>query len=101
MVIPYTYLWLGFLAFIPLAYISLKRPRLFPKFLEVVPFFAFLYLAFEIIALKLGLWSFSGEYIGQVTLLGVSFPFEEFFFWIISSSAVAASYHELYLDDQR
>jgi hypothetical protein len=97
--IPYPYFVLGILALIPFAYISYKRPKLWPRFIEIVPFFIFVYLAFELTALYLHLWGFAGQYIGVVQVMGVSFPFEEMLFWIIASSAVTASYFEYFIDD--
>jgi len=41
------------------------------------------------------------EKIGFVEIKNLRFPFEEFVFWILASSAVAASYHELFIDDQK
>jgi hypothetical protein len=99
--IPYTYLWLGSLALLPYAYVVIRKPSIFTKSLSVVPFFFFLYLAFELAALYTGLWSFPGHYIGSVVFGVMSFPVEEFLFWIIASSAVAVAYHERAVDDEK
>ena len=99
--IPYTYLVLGMLALGQFFFVVIRKPKLLPKLLEVVPFFIILYLSFELVALYLGLWSFPGQYVGMIDIQNLRFPFEEFFFWIIASSAVAVSYHELYVDDQK
>lgn len=97
----YTYLVLGIAALCQFLYVIVRRPHLFPKTLEVVPFFLFLYLTFEIVALHLKLWDFTGQYVGMILINNLQFPLEEFFFWILLSSAVAVSYHELYVDDQK
>lgn len=95
----YAYLWLGSMTLIPFAAIVLKRPSIFPKVLEIVPFFILLYLAFELTALHTGLWSFPGHYIGTVSVMGLTFPLEEMIFWVVISSAVTAAYHEFVVDD--
>ena len=94
-------MWLGGLAFIPFAYIIQKDPKLLPKALVMIPFFAIMYLVCELVSLHQGLWSFPGQYIGTVTLAGLSFPIEEFFFWIISSSAISVAYYEYLIDDEK
>lgn len=98
---PYPYLVLGVISIIPFTYIVLRKPSLFPKVLEIAPFFIFVYLAFEITALQGDLWSFPGHYIGNVIIAGLSFPFEELIFWVVASSAFTAAYHEYYVDDLR
>lgn len=97
----YAYFWLGFFTLLPLAYLARKQPRLINKFLKIAPFFIFLFLVFELTAIKLGQWYFPGQYIGSVTLFNLSFPFEEFFFWILMSSTVVLAYYELVVDDMR
>ena len=54
----YPYLVLGTLTLIPFGIIVLRRPRLFPKLIEIAPFFIFVYLSFELTALYLHLWGF-------------------------------------------
>ena len=97
----YAYLLLGLCAIMPLIFLIMKKPALINKFVMVSVFFFFLYLTFELTSLKLGHWSFPGQYIGRVELLGVTFPLEELFFWILLSSSAVMSYYELYVDDER
>ena len=97
----YTYLILGILTLIPFSVIVIRRPSIFPKVMEIIPFFIFLYLVFELTALRTSLWSFPGQYIGFVNIIGQRFPFEEMIFWIVISSAIAASYHEYVVDDNK
>lgn len=98
---PYAYLVLGALTLGPFLYVVRKRPKLLHKFLKITPFFVFLYLSFELVALYLNLWNFPGQYLGMIEIWHLRFPLEEFVFWILASSAVAASYHELFIDDQK
>lgn len=97
----YAYLVLGVCTPIPFTYILWRRAKLFPKVMGVVPFFVFLYMAFELSALNAGLWSFPGQYVGSISIFHLSFPIEEFFFWVLISSAVTAAYHEYVVDDGR
>ena len=97
----YAYLVLGCISVLPFLYLIYRKPRIVPKLLSLMPFFILLYLSFELVALYLNLWSFPGHYIGYVSLFNLQFTFEEFLFWIIASSAVTASYHELFVDDQK
>lgn len=97
----YAYLVLGFLTLIPMMILLIQKPVMIFKFLKVSVFFFFLYLSFELTALYLGQWNFPGHYIGGVKIFNLEFPFEEFFFWILLSSTVVLSYHELYVDDEK
>ena len=98
----YAYLLIGiFFGAAPLISVLWRNPKLIIKFMKASVFLVFLFLSFEITALKLNQWRFPGEYIGQISLLGVSFPFEEFFFWILMSTAISLSYYELFVDDER
>ncbi len=97
----YAYLILGISTMLPLLYFILKKPSILLKFLKISVFFFFLYSAFEFTVLKLGQRGFPGQYIGNIELLGLKFPFEEFLFWILLSSTVVLSYYELYIDDQK
>ncbi|MCA9352128.1 hypothetical protein KC866_01940 [Patescibacteria group bacterium] len=97
--INYVYLWLGLAALVAYLLLMIKKPTLFKKSMKVIPFFSFLYITFEIVALEKNLWSFPGEYIGVISILGHAFPVEEFIFWIIFSSAIATAFHEYGVDN--
>ncbi len=101
--IPYFYLWVGTLTmFLPSIIEIIRRPNLLPKFLVTGSYFFFLTFVYEITALKLGWWTFpSSQYLGWVSILGVSFPLEEFFFGFIFYSMVALTYYESFDDDER
>jgi hypothetical protein len=58
-------------------------------------------LVIELVGLHSGYWTFPGEYIGVVSLMGATFPIEEFFFYVILSSATIISYYELFVDDMK
>lgn len=102
--VPFVYLFLGVAALLLFLLIMLKVKKpaiLLHKFLLVSLFFAFVHLAHELTALKLGQWYFPGQYIGNVNILGIIFPIEEFFFWILISAGVALSYYEFFVDDEK
>jgi len=98
--LPYFYLLFGLIVFIyPILMTAFQYPRLLPKILYTALYFAFLSLLYEIAALKLGWWYFPGkEFIGYITILQVTFPLEELFFWIILFAPAVVSAFE-YLDD--
>lgn len=97
----YAYLLLGLAAVSPLLFVVFRYPLLLPKFFKVGLFFIFLFLVYELTAVKLGQWYFPGEYIGHLKIIGLEFPFEEFLFWILLSSSAVLSYYEWLVDDER
>ena len=99
LILPYAYMTLGCIFSIPMIYLLLTRPRFITKFFKLACFFFILFLVFELTALTLGQWSFPGQYVGMVEIMNLSFPFEEFFFWIILGSPLFVSYYELIIDD--
>ena len=97
----YAYALLGLLTLLPFLFVVFRKPLLLIKFLKVSAFFIFLFLTFELTALKLGPWYFPGQYIGKIELMGLAFPFEEFFFWILMSSTIVLAYYEEFVDDEK
>ena len=95
----YAYFTLGVAAILPLILLVIRRPHFFSKFAKVIPYFFSLYFSYELIAIYLGQWTFPGQYVGMVSILGLEFPFEEFLFWTILSSVSILSYYELFVDD--
>lgn len=99
--LTYAYAQLGVTTFIICAVLLIKNPHLIHKTLRVVPFFAFMYLAYEITALHMNLWTFPGAYLGEITIGALAFPLEEFIVWILTSSAIVAVYYEFCIDDYK
>jgi len=95
------YAKLGTITFIITAVLLYKQPKLIPKVLQLIPFFAFMYLAYEITALHMNLWTFPGTYLGLVSVGDIAFPLEELIVWIFASSAIVATYYEFVIDDER
>jgi len=83
----------------PLVYLSHKNPKIIKKLIYLtIPLF-FINMAHELTAIKVGQWIFPGQYIGSITLFGLTFPFEEFLFYIILGAAAAVVYYEIFFDD--
>ena len=99
LVLNHAYAILGAITLVICALLFFKNPRLIPKVLQVLPFFIFMYLSYEITSLHLGLWTFPGAYIGTVSIEGVTFPIEELLIWIVASSSIVATYYEFCIDD--
>ncbi len=98
--IPYAYLVLGVLFILtPLIYLAVKRPVLLKKLFLTSVFFGFLNLLFELSGRYAGQWFFPGQYLGWITVFGISFPFEELLFYIILSTPAVIAYYEIFFDD--
>ena len=95
------YLTLCLIVSVPFVIIFFKKPKLVWHTVPMIAYFFFVYLAHEITALHLDQWRFPGDYIGLVHMFGVSFPIEEFVFWIILSSLIGSIYYELSFDNQK
>lgn len=100
--IPFAYLWLGIVLAIPPVIIELvRRPILIQKFFLTAAYFFLLTFVYEVTALKLKYWSFPGDQtIGTVSILGTTFPFEEFFFWFVLAAMTMLAYYEFFDDDE-
>lgn len=98
----HAYLILGLVGGLPpLVYLAARNLKLLGKLMKASLFPIFLFLVFELTALKLDQWRFPGQYFGTVQLFGLTFPIEEFFFWIIMGTSITLSYYELLVDDER
>lgn len=95
------YLTLCLIVSVPFLIILLKKPKLLWHTVPMIVYFFFVYLAHEVTALHLDQWRFPGDYIGWLHMFGVSFPIEEFVFWIILSSLIGSIYYELSFDNQK
>ena len=102
--IPYFYMWWGaILLLIPLLIVLFIYPKLSSKFLKTGVYFFLMTMIYELTALKLGWWYFPSEtkFIGWVSILGLQFPFEEFFFWLMLFAMSFLSYYEFFADDRK
>ena len=100
----YAYIKIGIVfVLLPIILVLCKFPKLYGKFFKAGAYFFFLTFLYEITALQLGQWTFPGEnqFIGYINILGISFPFEEFFFWIMLGAMAILSYYEFFDDDRK
>ena len=95
------YLTLCLIVSVPFLIIFFKQPKLVWHTVPMIAYFFFVYITHEISALHLDQWRFPGDYIGLVHMFGVSFPIEEFVFWIILSSLIGSVYYELCFDNDK
>jgi hypothetical protein len=100
--IPFFYFWFGMiLVSIPIIIEFFRKPTLLHKFLPTAVYFFYVSFVYEITALKLKLWIFpTDKVLGRVILLGVEFPFEEFFFWFMLTAMSCLAYYEIWDDDE-
>lgn len=103
LVIPFFYLWLGLLfVLLPLILELVRKPRLAGKFFITGAYFFFLSFLYQITAIKLNWWGYTSEFfVGWVEILGVRFPFEEFFFWFVLLAMSVLAYYEFFDDDEK
>jgi hypothetical protein len=101
--ISYFYLWFGMaLIFIPIIIELIRKPNLITKVFLTGVYFFFVSFLYEITALKLGWWCFPGQqFVGWVSIFGVRFPFEEFFFYVLLLAMACVSYYEFFDGDEK
>lgn len=97
----FAYAKLGTITVLLCGVLFYKNPHIIWKTLRTTPFFAFMYLAYEITALSMNLWTFPGAYLGSVSIGAIAFPLEEFIVWVLASSAIVAAYYEFCIDDNK
>lgn len=96
----YPYLYAGIVAVIFPVYLGFKKPQFIKNMAETAIYFFFLWFASELLAVRLNYWIYPGNnYIGWITVFGLSFPFEELFFWMVFYAATLVSFYELFIDD--
>ena len=94
LIISYYDAWLMFFAFIiPALTLFYKYPSYRVALVSIIAFQFILFLPYEIIAGKLGFWTFpSAQYLGWVHILGFTFPIEEFLEWMIFFAPAALAF---------
>ncbi len=99
--IPYAYFWIGLIfSLVGTFIIMLRYPRLRRKLWRTNLYLFALQLPFEIIALKIGQWSFPGHnFIAWINIAGVRFPLEELIVYISMTGVALLVYYEFYDDD--
>lgn len=95
----YPYLYGGIAAISAPLYLAYKRPQFIRNMAETAAYFFFFYFIIELFAVNLKYWIYPGNnYIGWVTFMNITFPFEELFFWMLFYAATLVSYYELFVD---
>jgi len=86
------------LALLPFLFALLRFPDLYNALLIIGVYFAYLSFIYEVTALSLGQWTFpaANQFIGFVHVGGVTFPIEEFLFWIILGSLATLTYYRYF-----
>ncbi len=98
--LAYPYFYVGIIAVTPVLFLGLRKPEFIVKMGQMVPFFFFLYLITEMIAIKGSWWVYPGDnYVGWISLAGLRFPFEELFFWMLFYAPTLVSYYELMIEN--
>lgn len=89
------------LFFIPIIFMTYNSPSLIKKISIQGFYFFFLSIAYELIALRLGHWTFGqGKYIGWVEISSFGFPLEEFI-WLIFAVPAGICIYEFFADDEK
>lgn len=100
--VPYYYLIVGLLLIVLPVIVLFRYPYLLQRLLEINIFFFFVFLLHELAALQLGIWDFpANKFIGMVTIIGYTFPFEEFMFFICLSAPTIVAFYEFFADDRK
>ena len=99
--VPYAYLTVASVVTVVFLAASLLRPSLVFHALPMAIYFTVVNLVYEIVSLHNDHWYFPGEYLGWVSVGGISLPLEEFVFFILLFSVVIAVFYELFFDNQR
>lgn len=101
--VPYSYLTVGgALVLIPPIVVLYEFPNLIKKFFGITVYFAYLSFLLELVALNEHYWFFpiTSQYIGEISPFGVTFPVEEFLYFIIFSALSILSFYEFFDDDR-
>lgn len=80
--IPYGYAIIGSIAALVTIFSLSRHTDLIYPAIKISFFFFFVWFATELSALYTNGWSFNGQYLGWVEVLGLGFPFEELVFWM-------------------
>ncbi len=101
--IPFFYLFFGIiLLLIPIIIQMSKYPKMNIKFFKTAAYFFYLSFIYEVTALQLNWWHFSGtNFIGWISLFNIKFPLEELIFWISLFAMAVLTYYEYFDDDEK
>jgi len=93
----YTYLKIGLLLYpVMFVLVAIVIPSVLREVLLTGFVMSVFMLGFELLALHNGFWTFPGEYVGEVEILGYAFPVEEFVFMVCLCPAGVVATYALY-----
>jgi uncharacterized membrane protein len=99
--ISHMYLKAGLTILLLFIIYAFRHPKMLVKFSMLAFFFFPVWLVAEVVVLKNGGWYFAQQYIGWVTIFGVTFPFEELFFWMMCYAVTMIAFYEHFIDDEK
>lgn len=95
----YSYAFIGIINIIPFLYYLIKRPKFILNITPIIIYFFLVYFSMEYIGLTNNLWSFKGSYIGEVSFFRITFPIEEFVYWMILFSPSVLCFYNSFVTD--
>lgn len=100
--IPYYYLsWGVALLLVPFVVQAFKFPETTGKIVMAGFYFFYLHFIYEIVAMRLGWWTFPGtEFIGWIEIAQIRFPVEELLFWFVFLALGSLTYFEYFFDNE-
>lgn len=103
LVIPYFYAWASVITVMfPLFLFGYYFRKFIPRLTIAALYFFYVMFLFEVAAFWGEQWIFPGtHFIGWVEVFGISFPFEEFVFWMIFATPALLAYYEFFADDRK
>lgn len=82
-IFPYPYVVAASILFIvPTIVILFSHPQLLRDTIKAAGILSLLMLVYELVGLKIGWWSYPGEYIASIPLFGTVLPIEEIVLWV-------------------
>lgn len=103
LILKYPYIWLGlFLIGLPAITFLVVFPKFLTKFVKTSLYFFGLAFLYELTALQLGWWEFTGtDFIGWIEIFKLRFPVEELLAWFILATSGILAYFEFFDDDKK
>jgi hypothetical protein len=101
--IPYFYfVWSTLTIVLPCIIFLFVHPKLIGRFIAITSYTFYVGLLSELVSLHLNYWEFPGShFIGWVTILGLTFPIEEFIFFLMFIPPAFLVYYEFFADDEK
>lgn len=98
--IPYAYAMGGLLPVIAVLFYGTRHLETVGEMSLVSSYFFFVWLVAEYVSVSTGGWVYPGQYVGSLTLLGISFPLEELMFWMVWYGATTVVFYKAFIDHE-